>query len=72
MLTKAELHALLITIANNKFNTLVAWYQAVDSGDLATAVLREADVRKWDELTKIVNYGINQLDVIANLNAQTP
>lgn len=71
-MTKAQLQALLLTIAQGKFQTLVDWYTAVNTGNSAVANQKKLDVDKWDQLTTIVNAGINQLDVITNLTTPGP
>lgn len=71
-MTKAQLQALLLTIAQSKFQTLVDWYTAVNTGNSAVANQKKLDVDKWDQLTTIVNAGINQLDVITNLTTPGP
>lgn len=65
MLTKSQLQALLFSIANSKFQSLVDWYNAVNNNDATLAATKKAEVKKWDDLRDIVNQGINQLDVIA-------
>ena len=66
-MTIAQLQALLLTIAQQKFQALVDRYTAVDAGNAALAEQRRLDIVKYDLLTQIVNDGINQLQVIANL-----
>lgn len=65
MLTRSQLQALLFSIANSKFQSLVDLYNAVNNNDVALTATKRAEVKKWDDLKVIVQDGINQLDVIA-------